>query len=468
MTTAPPSPPQAAAATSPSTDTDGVPEAWYSILADLPFELPPDLPPPVARADGSVAAQLPLELVRQAHARKADIPIPEEVRERYASWRPTPLRRARGLERHLGTTARIYYKYEGGNASGSHKLNTSIPQAYYYARAGVRRVTTGTGAGQWGTALAMASQMFGIDCTVYMVEISFRQKPYRRVVMNLFGADVHASASDRTEVGRRYRESSEDARGNLALAMAEAIEDAAVTDMSRFCVGSGESYSILHQTVIGIEAERQLDALGERPDIVVASMGAGSNFGGTAFPFLRRTLTGGDGGSGVRCISVEPASCPKLTRGVYAYDVTDFSGVTALEQMYTLGHGFVTPAIHAGGLRYHATSKLVSALYHHGLIEAVAYPQTEVFRSGTLFAQTEGLVPAPESAHAIHAAVVEAERARDEGRSPAILVCVSGHGHFDMSAYDAYLSGQLVDDVVTEDDLARARATLPVVGDVPS
>jgi tryptophan synthase beta chain len=454
--------PSLPATTSPTGEADldhpGVPTHWYNILADLPFDLPPDLPPPPVATGGGIATRLPLEMVRQSTARQAEVEIPAAVRQRYASWRPTPLVRAHSLEQQLGTRARIYYKYEGGNASGSHKLNSSVAQAYYYAQAGARGLATGTGAGQWGTALALAAHWFGMDCTVFMVEASYRQKPYRRVAMELFGAEVRASPSNVTAVGRRHRNSSAEAHGTLALAMAEAIEQASAGDHVRFSVGSGEAYAILHQTVIGIEAEHQLEAFGDYPDVVVAAMGAGSNFGGIAFPFLRHRFTAG---RTVRCVSVEPQSCPKLTRGVYAYDHTDLSAVTPLERMYTLGNGYLPPLIHAGGLRYHAASKVVSALVHHGHVEAVAYAQSDVFRSGTLFARCEGIIPAPESAHAVHAAIVEAEHAREEGREPVILLCLSGHGLFDLAAYDAHLRGSLLDEAPTDEDLARARASLP-------
>ncbi|HEX2078003.1 MAG TPA: TrpB-like pyridoxal phosphate-dependent enzyme [Longimicrobium sp.] len=438
-----------------------IPTHWYNLLADLPFPIPPDLPPR-ERAGGGAAfrPQVPLELVRQSLSKQPLVVIPEPIRELYALWRPTPLRRAARLEAALGTPARIYYKYEGVNVSGSHKLNTAVAQAYYYQRAGVKRLTTGTGAGQWGTALAVACHLFGLECKVYMVGTSYRQKPYRKVAMQMFGAQVASSPSPQTQAGRELLARDPDGHGNLALAIAEALEEALSRDDTRFCIGSGEPYSILHQTVMGEEARQQLAALGEQPDVVLGSLGAGSNFGGIAFPFLRGNLAGE---SSVRCVSVEPAACPKLTRGVYAYDYTDSSGITPLEKMYTLGHSFAPTDIHAGGLRYHACSKLISALRHHDLIEAVAYQQTEVFRSGLLFGQTEGIVPAPESAHAVHGAVVEALRAKEEGTSPAILICLSGHGYFDMSAYEAFMDGRLKDVQVTDEEIARSLAELPVV-----
>lgn len=436
-----------------------LPGEWYNLLHDLPFSLPKDLPPidPPPDGGGGISSQIPLELVRQTTGRRRLIEIPEPVLREYARWRPTPLRRARALEQAIGTPARIYYKYEGANVSGSHKMNTSIAQAHYYAEAGIDHLLTGTGAGQWGTALAVAARTFDLKCTVFMVELSYRQKPYRRLIMEMFGARVLPSPSDETPSGKAFRARAGGAGGNMALAMAEAL-DLGAEQGGRFCTGSGEEYSILHQTVIGLEAKRQLAALGESADTVIACVGAGSNFGGTAFPFLADVLAGT---SEVRCVAVEPSSCPKLTRGTYAYDFTDYSGRTPLEKMYTLGHAFVTPDIHAGGLRYHGTAKVVSALYHHGLIEAVAYPQVAVFASGVLFCTTEGILPAPESAHAIHAAIVEAERAREEGTSPVILVCVSGHGYFDMSSYETFLAGRLDDPELTEEELQRSLASLP-------
>jgi tryptophan synthase beta chain len=402
-----------------------------------------------------------LELIRQSMGKRRYIPIPEPIRNVLLGWRPTPLVRAHELERALDTPAKIFYKYEGGNASGSHKLNTAIAQAYYYQQAGVRRVTTGTGAGQWGTALAMAARLFGMDCKVWMVGVSFREKPYRKTMMRLFGANVVSSPSPDTAVGRALiAQAGEQAAGNIALAIAEAMEDANSNDTTRFCIGSGEPYSILHQTLMGQEAQKQLHKAGVHPDIVVGSLGAGSNFGGIALPFLGQEL---QGGPKVRCISVEPAACPKLTRGVYRYDHTDGSGSTPLELMYTLGSSFTTPHLHAGGLRYHATSKLISALYHRRMIEAVAYQQREVFESAVLFTRTEGLLPAPESAHAVHGAVVEARKAKEAGTKPVILLALSGHGYFDAGAYESYLNGQLSDVHISDEDIAASVARIPVV-----
>lgn len=437
-----------------------IPTSWYNILADLPFEVPRELPAPEVEGRAPLGPQVPMQMIRQSTSTKREIPIPDPVGAAYEAWRPTPLRRATRLEQALGTSARIYYKYEGGNVSGSHKLNTAIPQAYYYRNAGVERLVTGTGAGQWGTAMAVAAQMFGMDAHVYMVGLSYAQKPYRRTMMQMFGATVAASPSGDTEAGRAFRKEHPDGRGNIALAIGESLEDVAANPGSRFCIGSGEDYSLLHQTVIGEEAKEQLADLGEWPDAVYASIGAGSNFGGIAFPFLGEQLRGG---KQVRCVAVEPAGCPKMTKGVYAYDFTDYSGTTPLEKMYTLGSRFVTPAIHAGGLRYHATSKLVSAIYDHGLVEAEAYAQTDVFGSGQLFCRTEGILPAPESAHAVHAAVQAARRATVEGTSPCLLICVSGHGYFDLSAYADAMEGRLEDAVLTDEAFAAGVAGLPEV-----
>ncbi len=432
---------------------------WYNILGDLPFDLPPDLPAPgTDSARAAMRLQIPLSLMRQTLSREREIAIPDPVLDLYRSWRPTPLIRARRLEAHLGTSAKLYFKYEGGNASGSHKLSTALAQAYYYQAAGVRRLATGTGAGQWGTALAIGCQAFGMECMVYMVGSSYRQKPYRRTIMQLYGAEVVASPSDRTQAGTRLVAEGRLDTGNIAFAVTEALEDAASRSDTQLSVGSGETYSILHSTVIGIEAREQLTSLGAEADVVIASLGAGSNFGGTAMPFIGERLRGG---REVRCVSVEPAACPKLTRGQYRYDYTDGSGVTPLQKMYTLGSRFRPAGMHAGGLRYHACSKLLSALYHHGAFEAVAYPQTPVFESAVLFSRLEGILPAPESAHAVHGAIVEALRARETGTSPTILFCVSGHGMFDLGAYAEHLEGRMEDVAVSDEEIERSLSCLP-------
>lgn len=445
----------------PSPGNTKLPVGWYNIIPDLPFELPPDVQPSGAGPSGQpLKLQLPLALVRQSVGTEHSIPIPPKVADLYRLWRPTPLVRAERLERALGTNARIYYKYEGGNVSGSHKLATALAQAHYYQAAGARRLTTGTGAGQWGTALAVACQAYGLACKVYMVGSSFAQKPQRQTIMRLYGAEVVASPSPDTQAGARLRNDSKIDSGNMAFAVTEALEDALGNAGSSLSVGSGEAYSILHSTVIGLEARDQLAELGLAPDIVLASLGAGSNFGGIAFPFMKERLSGG---RGPRCISVESSACPKLTQGVYRYDRTDGSGVTALQKMYTLGHTFRTPNMHAGGLRYHACSKIVSALYHNGFTEAVAYPQVDVFQSAVRFSQLEGILPAPESAHAVHGAIQEARRAEREGTQPVILFCLSGHGLFDLTSYAEYLEGRMENVTVGADVIATSLQHLPTV-----
>jgi len=434
-----------------------LPDAWYNVLADLDFELPPDLPSPNADAAGpGLDPQVPLSLIRQELSKQPSIPIPPQVRDRFAGWRPTPLRRAVALEKAIGTTSRIYYKDEGGNLAGSHKLNTAVAQAHYYRAAGATRLAVATGAGQWGTAVAAACHMFGLECRVYMVRNSFLAKPYRKAIMEMLGASVVASPSQETEVGRRFAAEGEEA-GSLSIALAEALEDTR-TPGTRFCAGSAETYAILHNTVIGLEARNQLDALGAHPDVVIAGLGAGSNFGGIAFPFLGEAL---HGGPAVRCLSVEPAACPKLTRGRYRYDFTDSSEQTPMQKMYTLGYRFAPPPLHAGGLRYHATGKIISALYERKMIEAVAYQQRATFRSAVLFAQCEGIVPAPESAHAVHGAIVEATRPSRSGRPETILLSLSGHGLFDMAAYQSYLDGEMRDIEIPDDVIERSLAQLP-------
>ncbi|HXM56912.1 MAG TPA: TrpB-like pyridoxal phosphate-dependent enzyme [Candidatus Dormibacteraeota bacterium] len=440
----------------------GVPDSWYNVLPDLGFELPKDLPSPRRHRTG-LSLQVPPALIRQEISGQRLLPIPDEVLRRYRQWRPTPLRRARQFERTLGTRCRIYYKYEGGNLSGSHKLNTAVAQAHYYHRAGATRLTVGTGAGQWGTAVAAACAMYGLGCRVYMVRSSSIAKPYRRTIMEMLGATVIASPSDATDVGRSARREDPESPGGLALAMAEALEDTAEPG-TQFCTGSGETYALLHQTVAGLEAQEQLAEIGDPPDVIIASLGGGSNFGGLTLPFLGAML---GGGRPVRCVSVEPSACPKLTRGRYAYDFTDASGLGPLQKMYTLGHRFAPPPIHAGGLRYHATAKLISALRHRGMIEAVAYPQRAVFESAIAFARAEDLVPAPESAHAVHGAVVEARQADTMGQRRSILAGVSGHGLFDMAAYQSFLDGTMTDWTPTDEQIADALALLPAPHQTP-
>jgi tryptophan synthase beta chain len=434
-----------------------VPNAWYNILPELGFRLPPDLPSPAGHGTGPLRLRVPPALVRQEASQSRWLPIPDDVHRVYRQWRPTPLRRAAAFEQAVGTHCRLYYKYEGGNLTGSHKLNTALAQAYYYRRAGATRLTAGTGAGQWGTAIAAACAVFGLGCTVYMVRSSYQAKPYRRSIMELLGAAVRASPSERTDIGRRALTLDADSPGSLSVALAEALQDAAETG-SYFCTGSGETYSLLHQTVAGVEAREQLAALDDPPDVVVASLGGGSNFGGVALPFLGAMLRGE---RPVRCVAAEPSACPKLTRGRYAYDFTDASGLTPLQKMYTLGHTFAPPPLHAGGLRYHGTAKLISALYHRDVIDAVACPQPAVFRDAVLFAKTEGVLVAPESAHAVHGAVEEAHRADRQRQRRSILIGISGHGLFDMAAYQAYHDGTMRDVRASDDQIADSLSRLP-------
>jgi tryptophan synthase beta chain len=436
-----------------------MPESWYNLLADLPFEVPPVLHPgthqPVGPAD--LAPLFPMALIQQEVTTERYIPIPEEIRDIYRLWRPTPLHRAYRLEQALGTPAHIYYKYEGVSPSGSHKPNTAVAQAYYNKQEGVRRLTTETGAGQWGTALALAARLFGLEATVYMVRISYEQKPYRRIIMQTYGAEVLASPTERTNAGRQILAEHPDSLGSLGIAISEAVEDAATHDDARYSLGSVLNHVLLHQTIIGEEALKQMELAGEYPDIVVGCVGGGSNFAGISFPFMRDKLKG----KSVRIIAVEPEACPTLTRGIYAYDFGDTAGLTPLVKMYTLGHTFVPAGIHAGGLRYHGDSAIVSLLVHEQLMEARAYPQNTVFDAGVLFAQVEGIVPAPEAAHAVKAVFDLAQECRASGERKVILFNLSGHGYFDLSAYDAYLAQKLVDYAYPDEQIQQALAVLP-------
>ncbi|MDR7590860.1 MAG: TrpB-like pyridoxal phosphate-dependent enzyme [Armatimonadota bacterium] len=431
-----------------------LPKAWYNILADLPAPPPPPLHPgtkqPVGPAD--LEPLFPREIILQEVSTERWIEIPEPVREVYRLWRPTPLIRARRLEAALQTPARIYYKYEGTSPAGSHKPNTAVAQAFYNQQAGVRRLTTETGAGQWGSALAMACRMFGLECTVYMVRVSYEQKPYRRVLMETWGAEVVPSPSDRTRAGRAIREQEPDSPGSLGIAISEAVEDAATHDDTKYSLGSVLNHVLLHQTVIGLEAKRQMELFDDYPDVVIGCIGGGSNFAGLSFPFLQDKLRGRD----LRVVAVEPTACPTLTRGRYLYDFGDTARMTPLVKMYTLGHTFIPPRIHAGGLRYHGDAPTVCLLYDQGYIEAVAYPQNAVFEAAVTFARTEGIPPAPESAHAVRRAIDEALACRESGESKAILFNLSGHGHFDLAAYEEYLAGRLPDFDYPEAEIQRA------------
>lgn len=435
-----------------------IPTHWYNIVADMP-----NAPAPVLGPDGqpigpdALSVIFPDNIIEQEISTERWIPIPEEVREIYQQWRPSPLFRAHRLEQALGTPARIYYKYEGISAAGSHKLNSAVAQAWYNREAGIRRMTTETGAGQWGTSLALAGQMFGIDVRVYMVKVSYQQKPFRRSMMQTWGAEVLASPTDLTAAGRDALAADPNNPGSLGLAIAEAVEEAASRKDTTYGLGSVLNHVLLHQTVIGLEAKKQFELAGDYPDVIFAPYGGGSNFGGVAFPFLADKAAG----KNVRLVAVEPSSCPSLTRGHYAYDFGDSAGLTPLMKQYTLGHDFMPPSIHAGGLRYHGASSLVSQLYNEGLVEAVAVPQLATFEAGVTFARAEGIVPAPESCHGIRAAIDEALRCKESGEPKVIFFNLSGHGHFDMASYDKYFAGELEDYVYPEEAIRAALARLP-------
>ncbi|WP_324716414.1 TrpB-like pyridoxal phosphate-dependent enzyme [Carboxydochorda subterranea] len=441
---------------------DAIPTRWYNIMADMEHLPAPPLHPATGRpvAPEDLAPIFPRALIEQEMCAERWVDIPAPVREVYRTWRPTPLYRALGLERALGTPARIYYKYEGASPAGSHKPNTAVAQAYYNVQAGVRRLATETGAGQWGSALAFACSQFGLACTVYMVRVSYEQKPYRRSLMQVWGAEVYASPSRRTAAGREVLETSPDSPGSLGIAISEAVEDAATHADTNYSLGSVLNHVLLHQTVIGLEAKQQMALVGEYPDVVIGCIGGGSNFGGISFPFLMDRL---QGRRMVRALAVEPTACPTLTKGALRYDFGDVAGLTPLLQMYTLGHDFVPPGIHAGGLRYHGDSPLVSRLYEDGLVEAKAYGQVGVFEAAVQFARAEGFLPAPESAHAVKAAIDEALAAKEQGKERVILFNLSGHGSFDLAAYDAYLAGKLEDYEYPEQLVAAALERLPKV-----
>ncbi len=420
-----------------------IPTHWYNVVSDLPAPPSPVLHPgtkkPVTPQD--MLPLFPPGLLEQEMSAERWIKIPDEVREIYRLWRPSPLYRARRLERALGTPAKIYYKYEGVSPAGSHKPNTAVPQAYYNKIAGTRRIATETGAGQWGSSIALACKMFGLECTVYMVRVSFGQKPYRKSMMQLWGAKVLASPSDQTNAGRSILARDPASQGSLGIAISEAVEDAATHEDTRYALGSVLNHVCLHQTVIGLEAREQLKIAGDYPDVVIGCHGGGSNFAGIAFPFVADKAAG----KAVRIMAVEPTSCPTLTKGVYAFDYGDTAQMAPIAKMYTLGHDFMPPGIHAGGLRYHGAAPLVSLLAHHKVIEAKAVGQLACFEAAVQFAGTEGIIPAPESSHAIRAAVDEALQAKAEGKPRTILFNLSGHGHVDMAAYDDYFAGRLED-----------------------
>ncbi len=436
-----------------------IPKRWYNVAADLPGSPEPIIHPqtmkPVSPED--LLPIFPMALIEQEVSRERWIDIPEDVLKIYQLWRPSPMFRAHRLEAALGTPARIYYKYEGVSPAGSHKPNTAIPQAYYNKQAGIKRLATETGAGQWGCSIALANSYFGLETTVYMVRVSYGQKPYRKNLMELWGAHVVPSPSRLTNVGRKLLEIDPDTSGSLGMAISEAVEDAASHEDTNYALGSVLNHVCLHQTVIGLEAIEQLKLVNDYPDVVIGCCGGGSNLAGIAFPFVREKLNG----KNIRLLAVEPTSCPTLTKGTYAFDFGDTAKLTPITKMFTLGHDFVPPGIHAGGLRYHGAGAQVSQLVHQGIIEAVALQQNACFEGAVLFARTEGIVPAPESSHAIRAAIDEAVKAREEGKERTILFNLSGHGHFDMSSYEAYLGGQLEDYVYPEENIAASLASLP-------
>ncbi|KAJ1260000.1 hypothetical protein BS78_10G198600 [Paspalum vaginatum] len=439
-----------------------IPKQWYNLIADLPVKPPPPLHPqthqPLDPSD--LSPLFPDELIRQEVTDERFVDIPEEVVDVYKLWRPTPLIRARRLEKLLGTPAKIYYKYEGTSPAGSHKPNTAVPQAWYNAAAGVRNVVTETGAGQWGSALSFASSLFGLGCEVWQVRASFDQKPYRRLMMETWGATVHPSPSAATEAGRRILAADPSSPGSLGIAISEAVEAAAASADTKYCLGSVLNHVLLHQTVIGEECLEQLAALGEAPDVVIGCTGGGSNFGGLAFPFMREKLRGR---MSPAFRAVEPAACPTLTKGVYAYDFGDTAGLTPLMKMHTLGHGFVPDPIHAGGLRYHGMAPLISHVYELGFMDAIAIQQTECFQAALQFARTEGIIPAPEPTHAIAAAIREALECKRAGEEKVILMAMCGHGHFDLAAYEKYLRGDMVDLSHPADKLEASLAAVPKV-----
>ncbi|WP_284749221.1 TrpB-like pyridoxal phosphate-dependent enzyme [Amycolatopsis sp. RTGN1] len=441
-------------------DEDELPTQWYNVIPDLPEPPPPPLHPGTREPVGpdDLAPLFPQALIAQEVTTDRYVDIPEEVREVYRLWRPSPLYRARRLEKALGTPARIYYKYEGVSPVGSHKPNTAVPQAFYNAAEGVTRLTTETGAGQWGSALAFACAQYGLECEVWQVRASYDQKPYRKLMMETFGATVHPSPSELTESGRAILKEHPDSTGSLGIAISEAVEQAAQDPDARYALGSVLNHVLLHQTIIGEEALKQFELAGDTPDVLVGCTGGGSNFGGLAFPFLREKLAGR---MDPVIRAVEPAACPSLTRGKYAYDFGDTAGLTPLLKMHTLGHDFIPDPIHAGGLRYHGMSPLISHIYELGLIEAIAIGQQECFSAGVRFARAEGIIPAPEPTHALAACIQEALRCKETGEEKVILTALCGHAHLDLPAYGAYLAGDMVDNELSAATLDASLATLP-------
>lgn len=442
---------------------DEMPTHWYNILADFPKPLPPVLHPGTGKPIGpdDLAPLFPMELIMQEVSQERFIEIPQEVRDVYRLWRPTPLVRARRWEKALGTPAKIYYKWEGVSPAGSHKPNTAVAQAYYNKKAGITRITTETGAGQWGSALAFACNLFGIECKVYMVRVSYDQKPYRRIMMEAWGAKCIPSPSNDTAAGRKILEQNPDSPGSLGIAISEAVEEAAKREDTKYSLGSVLNHVMLHQTVIGLEAKRQFEKAGDYPDIVIGCVGGGSNFAGFAIPFVRDKMVDG---RDVKVIAVEPTACPSLTKGLYRYDFGDTACTTPLIKMFTLGHDFMPAPIHAGGLRYHGMAPIVCHMYDLGLIEARAYHQNPVFEAALSFTRAEGHLPAPETAHAVRAAMDEALRCKETGETKVITFNASGHGHFDLTSYQKYMAGELKDFEYPEDELQRSLRNLPKTG----
>jgi len=443
---------------------DRMPKAWYNVMADLPEAPPPVLHPGTGQPVGpeDLAPLFPMALIQQEVTGEREVEIPEPVRDVYAQWRPAPMFRARKLEKALDTPAKIYYKYEGVSPTGSHKPNTAVPQAFYNKEEGTKRLTTETGAGQWGSSIAYAGQYFGLEVDVYMVKVSYQQKPYRRALMQTFGARCVPSPSEETASGRAVLAENPDSTGSLGIAISEAVELAAARDDTKYALGSVLNHVLLHQTVIGLEAMEQMDMAGDDPDIVIGCAGGGSNLAGLAFPYIGRNLREG---KNTKIIAAEPASCPTLTRGKFAYDFGDTASLTPLVKMYTLGSAFVPSPIHAGGLRYHGMAPLLSHAYDLGLMEARAYGQIDCFKAGVTFAKAEGIVPAPESTHAVKAAIDEALKCKESGESKTILFNLSGHGYFDMQAYTDFFDGKLVDEPYDEASLEKSLGKLPQVAE---
>ena len=443
-----------------------MPQQWYNIQADMPNPTMPPLHPATKEPIGpqDLAPLFPMALIEQEVSQQQFIDIPGEVMDIYKIWRPTPLVRAYEFEKLLDTPARIYYKNESVSPAGSHKPNTAVPQAYYNYKEGVRKMTTETGAGQWGSALAFATKFFNIDLEVFMVKVSFQQKPYRQFMMNTWGANVHASPSTLTEAGKQILAADPDSPGSLGIAISEAIESAVKDEQAKYSLGSVLNHVLLHQTIIGEEALRQFEKVGDYPDVVIGCFGGGSNFAGISFPFLRKNLREG---TSSRIIAVEPNSCPKLTRGKFTYDFGDTAGMTPLIPMYTLGHNFIPPKIHAGGLRYHGAGPIISQLLKDDLIEARAVPQNECFEAGVAFARSEGIIPAPETTHAIAQVVREAKLAREEGKARTIVFNLSGHGLVDLAAYDQYFNGKLEDYNISDEEIRQNLGSLPQIEPEP-